>query len=212
MDGYPITPGYVINIVKEKTKPAIILLNPTDNVSTLVVTIPKTVHPKDSRKTAFKQKSLLKPVLSTTSKKAVQQHSIPTNLDPKVPDSSNIVEINSSLSSCDSELDVATEQNIIDTNKKSLEVSDEDIVFFDDAAYEEVVADETKVTENLNPVHENKESTEYANCDVCNSLFSNRSEARQHLKSQHNIDFEGMGQFGFLHSIIIFYFRPFFQM
>jgi len=188
MDDCPITPGYTINIIRDKSKPAIILLNPPQNAGvgslfsdkrTVLVKLPVT-------------KSDHVPAEDSSWKASL------SNYKPKVPETSHNYSLSNKgtykesiiNSQCDNLKPLVSQETgeVTENNSRNF-------VFLDDVAHEEIVIEnvfsDADIEQNLKKKSRLLEDPASVYCDLCQNKFNSRSEARAHMKKIHEITFEG---------------------
>ena len=172
---YPVTHGYTINIVKDKTKPAIILLTPSMNNPNV-----KIIRPSSSSSNISVEKTNVPDSLDEdqSRSKTLKDVAVPEHVTNKVE-----------LNPLPSDQVVFYEDVVTDNN--------EHVGYFADVAHEEVVTDsdvqpspssvETKITSK-----KKKDSETSVQCDICNTLLPSRDSAREHMKVAHDMmSYEG---------------------
>jgi len=187
MTEYPITPGYTINIVKDKTQPAVLLLNPAPSgrgVKQFYITVPETQ--KDSDHNA-------RHVEYGKSKLSSQDifYFIEDNSE-QVISSEVVVEedgtyVNEAEQNCEPIM-VATGQDsssiVYYQDNQHEEGSG---MFFTEVAHEETVTEEV-IIDNEEPVSRKSPSViTSVQCDLCNSNLDSTEEAKNHMRHVHNI-------------------------
>ena len=181
MEGCPITPGYTINIIRDKSKPAVILLNPphfwSDSFSDKM-TVPV-------RLLGSKRDHVPVDVSSTKTEASKYKLQVPdtsySELRKKKASKDSII------SNCDNSKPVLSDE-VIEDNSES-------IVFLGDVAHEEIVIEnvvsEADIEQSLKKKSRLLEDPATVFCDLCQNKFNSRSEARAHMKTLHDLTFEG---------------------
>lgn len=170
MDGLPVTRGYTINVVKEKSKSAIIFLSPPGKVAVTLSSENKNVD-----------NYIVPEILASNS-------IIKTNARALSPSESYTRETDNSVSSEASD----NADQVLFYEEVLTGPGDGNVQFFSDVAHEEVVVEEEDAHEagvgqevyvrGEVPVH----------CDLCNSVFSPMEDIKAHMISAHNmLSFEG---------------------
>ena len=194
--GYPVTPGYTINIVKEKAQQAVLLLNPTQTINrgakSFYITVPEP-------ELEFDEKSCeVEPLMLNTGK------GVENNLFYFVEDGTEEV-ICSEVTESDIPSDTVTERlGAVGSEKDTRDrVTDHDTVvyyqenhpytdpsvFFTEVAHEEIVIEEVDNEEDEIKTVNVKPGNVITSvqCDLCNSKLGCAEEAKNHMKHVHNI-------------------------
>ena len=170
MDGLPVTRGYTINVVKEKSKSAIIFLSPPGKVAVTLSSENKNVD-----------NYVVPEILASNS-------IIKTNARALSPSESYTRETDNSVSSEASD----NADQVLFYEEVLTGPGDGNVQFFSDVAHEEVVVEE----EDAPAVASSREvcvrGEVPVHCDLCNSVFSPMEDIKAHMISAHNmLSFEG---------------------
>jgi len=197
--GYPVTPGYTINIVKEKAQQAVLLLNPAQSnrgSKSFYITVPELVG-KHSDETPEDQ-------LLQNRGKSVQndlfyfvEDSTEEVICSEVTENDNTVEVVTQRfieTSCEpfdipnDTSDIMTDHNAVVYYQENHPSSDPS-GFFTEVAHEEVVIEEEdNVADDIIPSNIKPANVMITvQCDLCNSKLNSADEAKNHMKHVHNI-------------------------
>jgi len=199
MDGFPVTPGYTINIVKDREQSAVILLNssstPTKGGSkTYFITVPDSSIKHDSTSIKHEPSISFSTDISTTPELGTHVpevgHEVVTTgeveyyLEEEVVTSEDVTLVSSDYTACD----IKPEEDYIVHYE---EVQGVDQSFFTEVAHEEVVEEvvmETAlVTEQETEVLASTATVYSVQCDLCNETLSSGDLAKCHMRQVHNI-------------------------
>jgi len=187
MAGYPVTPGYTINIVKEKTQEAVLLLNSapdnTGGAKTFYITVPEI------------EEEIVPDIVTSGKRKIVEddivyfvEDSTEEVISSEViveEDGSYISEVNpDNYEGGVSELcDIRDSSSVVYFQENS--PSSDPSGFFTEVAHEEIVIEEVLIE---NAVEDKKsDKISHVQCDLCNSKLSSAEEAKAHMRQVHNI-------------------------
>ena len=198
MAGYPVTPGYTINIVKDRKQPAVLLLNSaatTRGAKTFFITVPE--HGQDDG--------------GNITEKIVKRKAVEDDIFYFVEDSTEevissevIVEEDGSFVSevetdnFEARLECSDPPKSCDANDSNSVLYFEEnnspyndpSVFFTEVAHEEVVIEEVlidNIVEERKPSCKSVTVISNVQCDLCNSNLKSAEEAKTHMRHVHNI-------------------------
>ena len=169
MDGLPVTHGYTINVVKEKSKSAIIFLSPPGKVAVTLSSENKNVD-----------NYIVPEILASNSILKTNARS-PSESYTRITDYSVPCEASDNA------------DQVLFYEEVFTGPGDGNVQYFSDVAHEEVVVEEEEYATAVAssrvagigqevPVH----------CDLCNSVFSPMEDIKGHMISAHNmLSFEG---------------------
>jgi len=203
--GYPVTPGYTINIVREKQEePAVILLNSAQSSrgsKTFYITLP----PSSAQD---RPGQIVSEKLDKSVKRKVSDEDIfyfVEDSTEEVISSEVIVEEDGSFIG-EIEIDNASERVVFESVSPVKETSEEETVFYEERTYpysdpsvfftevahEEIVIEEVLsdpiVEERQRPgVKTSQALIPYVQCDLCNSKLQSAEAAKDHMRLVHNI-------------------------
>ena len=176
MDGLPVTRGYTINVVKEKSKSAIIFLSPPGKVAVTLSSENKNVD-----------NYVVPEILASNS-------IIKTNARALSPSESYMRETDNSVSSEASD----NADQVLFYEEVLTGPGDGNVQFFSDVAHEEVVVEEEDAPAVASSREAGVGQEVYVrgevpvHCDLCNSVFSPMEDIKAHMISAHNmLSFEG---------------------
>jgi len=193
--GYPVTPGYTINIVKEKAQQAVLLLNPTQTANigakSYYITVPEPVI-------EYGKKSPGDDLMLNTEK------CVDNDLFYFVEDGteevicSEVIESDISGDSVTQRLCEVDSENVTRDDVTDHEAAvyyqenhpyTDPSVFFTEVAHEEVVIEEVdNVADDIKTANVKPGNViSCVQCDLCNSKLSCAEEAKNHMKHVHNI-------------------------
>ena len=174
---YPVTPGYTINIVKDKTKSAIILLTPSMNNPNV-----KILRPSNSD-ISLEERNVPDPLHHDKQRNIITRDvGVPENVTTK----EDLVDVKT----------VASDQLVF---YEEVVTDNTEVGFFADVSHEEIVVDSdvqsSSSSSSLNKPttsKKKKDSETAVQCDICNTLLPSRDSAREHMKVAHDIlSYEG---------------------
>ena len=175
MDGLPVTHGYTINVVKEKSKSAIIFLSPPGKVAVTLSSENKNVD-----------NYIVPEILASNSIIKTNARS-PSESYTCIPDNSVPCEASDNA------------DQVLFYEEVLTGPGDGNLQFFSDVAHEEVVVEEEEDAPAVASSREAGIGQEVhvrgevpVHCDLCNSVFSPMEDIKAHMISAHNmLSFEG---------------------
>ena len=175
MDGLPVTHGYTINVVKEKSKSAIIFLSPPGKVAVTLSSENKNVD-----------NYIVPEILASNSILKTNARS-PSESYTRVTDNSVFCEASDNA------------DQVLFYEEVLTGPGDGNVQYFSDVAHEEVVVEEEEDAPAVASSREAGIGQEVSlrgevpvHCDLCNSVFSPMEDIKAHMISAHNmLSFEG---------------------
>eukprot|EP00092_Neocalanus_flemingeri_P031828 GFUD01034575.1.p1 GENE.GFUD01034575.1~~GFUD01034575.1.p1 ORF type:complete len:395 (+),score=105.87 GFUD01034575.1:55-1185(+) len=212
MSGYPVTPGYTINIVKDKKQPAVILLNSASTnkgAKTFYITVPRPGPDEGGTGDTSDNGDIgLENLLVKNGKRKGTDDDIfyfVEDSTEEVISSEVIVEEDGSYvgdvernnfevrlaesSDTDQTCEVKDSNSVVYFEENNSSYTDSS-VFFTEVAHEEIVIEEVLIDNIVEERQSNSRSrTIISNvqCDLCNSKLNSAEDAKIHMRQVHNI-------------------------
>lgn len=171
MDGLPVTHGYTINVVKEKSKSAIIFLSPPGKVAVTLSSENKNVD-----NYIVPEILASNSILKTNARSPSESYAYTRVTDNSVP--------------CEASDNA---DQVLFYEEVFTGPGDGNVQYFSGVAHEEVVVEEEEDAPAVASSREAGIGQEVpVHCDLCNSVFSPMEDIKAHMISAHNmLSFEG---------------------